>query len=181
MRRRVAVIIAMFVALVVGGAIVRAHSGPPFPIVSGQVVGAYKISIWADPDTTDDRTAAGQFWIVLETTDVKSRVPADTKVQVEIRPLDTAGPAQADMAEPVNGAIDRQFVALLMDHEGPFGVHVIVTGALGRAEVDSKVDATYDTRPPVGMIAVYVFPFLAIGALWAKVLLRRRRLVPPPT
>jgi hypothetical protein len=40
--------------------------------------------------------------------------------------------------------------------------------------VDSTVDATYDLRPARGLIALYLLPFLAIGALWAKVLLRRR-------
>ena len=62
-----------------------------------------------------------------------------------------------------------------MDHEGPFGVHVGVDGPLGQAEVESKVDATYDLRPAPFLLAVYLFPFLAIGALWVKVLLRRRR------
>jgi hypothetical protein len=37
------------------------------------------------------------------------------------------------------------------------------------------VDATYDQRPAPGLMVLYLFPFLAIGALWAKVLLRRRR------
>ena len=34
-----------------------AHDGPPYPIVSNQVLGAYRISVWTDPDTTDDGTA----------------------------------------------------------------------------------------------------------------------------
>ena len=86
---------------------------------------------------------------------------------------------QSGPANPVNGLISRQFVALLMDHEGPFAVRVVVTGPLGRAEVESQVDATYDLRPPPIMLAVYVFPFLAVGALWVKVLRRRRRDPPP--
>ena len=49
------------------------------------------------------------------------------------------------------------------------------TVPLGRAEVDSRVDATYDLRPAPWLIALYLLPFVAIGALWGKVLLRRRR------
>jgi len=174
-----------FIALAVVAAVfaldavpLRAHSGPPFPIVSSQIAGGYKVSIWTDPDTTDDGTPAGQFWVVLETVDGKSTVPSGTQVRVEISPLDRSGSTQAGTAVPVNGAVDRQFVALLMDHEGPFGVRVTVDGSMGRAQVESTVDATYDARPPAGLIALYLFPFVAIGALWAKVLLRRRAATP---
>ena len=47
----------------------------------------------------------------------------------------------------MNGSASRQFVALLLDHEGPFAVQVTVDGPLGRADVETKVDATYDLRP----------------------------------
>jgi hypothetical protein len=75
----------------------------------------------------------------------------------------------------VNGAVTNQFVALLLDHEGPFAVQVAVDGPLGHVEVESQVNATYDLRPAPGLIALYLFPFLAVGVLWVKVLLRRRR------
>src|SRR4051794_23852942 len=70
---------------------IQAHSGPPFPIVSDRVTGAYKISIWADPDTTDDRTAAGQFWNVLATADGRGTIPVGTRAIVSIRPSDRPG------------------------------------------------------------------------------------------
>ena len=41
------------------------HAGPPIPLVSNRIVGPYKVSIWADPDSTDDGTAAGRFWITV--------------------------------------------------------------------------------------------------------------------
>jgi len=40
-----------------------AHSGPPFPIVADRVAGTYRVSIWTDPDATDDGSAGGQFWV----------------------------------------------------------------------------------------------------------------------
>jgi hypothetical protein len=61
-----------------------------------------------------------------------------------------------------------------MDHEGRFHVRVTIDGPLGRAEVEADVDATYDLRPPPAMIAVYLLPFVAVGFLWVKLLLRRR-------
>ena len=43
-----------------------AHDGPPYPIVSNQVLGMYRISVWTDPDTTEDGTAGGQFWVMID-------------------------------------------------------------------------------------------------------------------
>jgi len=171
---RGAVFIA-FAFLLGTGRPIDAHSGPPFPVLSDRIAAAYRISIWTDPDTTDDGTAAGQFWVVLEAADGKSPIPAGTQASVTIRPLDREGAARHGGAVPVNGLVGRQFVALLMDHEGPFGVHVTIDGPLGPAAVDSQVDATYDLRPARGLIALYLLPFALVGGLWVKVLLRRRQ------
>jgi len=167
------------VGLLCAGVSVHAHNGPPYPIVSNRIAGSYSISVWTDPDTTDDGRAAGQFWIVVDPGDNTRQVPADTRASVTIRPLDREGPALSARAEPVNGAVGRQFGVLLMDHEGPYEVRVTVEGPMGHAEVDSRVDATYDLRPSRGLIALYLFPFIAIGALWAKVLVRRRQVQKP--
>ncbi len=43
-----------------------AHSGPPYPVVSNQVAGPYRLSVWTDPDATDDGSAGGQFWVTIE-------------------------------------------------------------------------------------------------------------------
>ena len=48
-------------------------------------------------------------------------------------------------------------------------------GPLGEASVDAEVDATYDLRPPPLTIAVYLLPFLLVGGLWLKLLLRLKR------
>ena len=155
--------------------ILHAHSGPPYPVLSNRIVGAYDISIWTDPDSTDDKTPAGKFWIVIDPSTRGGSIPAATRATVTIKPLDRPGEALSGETQPVEGSASRQFVALLMDHEGPFAVQVNVDGPLGRADVDTKVDATYDLRPAPIMLAVYLFPFLALGALWVKVLMRRRR------
>ena len=153
-----------------------AHSGPPFPILSERVAGPYRISIWADPDATDDRSAAGQFWVMLQParSDTAPAIPAGTRVEVAINPLDRPGAEQAGRAAPVNADAARQFVALLMDHEGPFGVRVTVDGPLGAADVEASTDATYDLRPRPILIALFVLPFLLVGFVWGKLLVRRR-------
>ena len=176
MKGTASVLAALVLARVgLGQAVVQAHSGPPFPIVSSQAEGPYSVSIWTDPDTTDDGKAAGQFWIVLDAADGRTTIPEGTRASVAVRPLDREGAIRSGEAAPVNGAVTRQFVALLMDHEGPFGVRVTIDGPLGRAAVDSRVDATYDLRPSPWLFVLYLFPFVAAGALWTKMLLRRRR------
>jgi hypothetical protein len=161
-----------------------AHSGPPFPIVSGQIAGNYVVAIWTDPDATDDAAAGGQFWVVLQPRGGTAEIPAGTRVMVAIRATDRPGPELTAVAAPVDGLVSRQFAALRMDHEGRFAVRVAVDGPLGPAEVTSAVDATYDLRPPPVLFVVYLLPFVALGLVWVKLLRRRRALrrgdIPPP-
>lgn len=152
----------------------EAHSGPPYPVISKQTVGAYRVSLWTDPDATDDRTAGGQFWVVIEDGGA-SPIPPETRARVSIRPLDRDQPFADAQAAPVDGDVTRQYAALVMDHEGPYAVRVIVDGPSGMVTLDTTVDATYDLRPPVPLLAVYLLPFLALGSLWTLRLVRRRR------
>jgi hypothetical protein len=152
-----------------------AHSGPPFPIVSNRVAGSYELSVWADPDTTDDGSAAGQFWIDVKPARRDLALPVETLASVSIRPLDRSGAVRSGQGVPVNRGVSPQFVALVMDHEGRFAVEVTIEGPLGSAVVDATVDATYDMRPPPIMLAVYTLPFVVVGLLWLKLLTRRQR------
>jgi hypothetical protein len=154
---------------------VRGHDGPPFPIVSHQTVGAYEISVWTDPDTTDDGTPGGQFWVTLRTAQDGAAASSDTQATVSIRPLDREGTPRTGVAEPVPGQPAQRFVALLMDHEGRFAVRVVVDGPLGPASVEAEVAGTYDLRPPATLLVVYLVPFLLVGFLWLKLMRRRRR------
>jgi hypothetical protein len=166
-----AMILAMCVSM---SAALYGHSGPPFPLVSDRTVGPYQLSVWSDPDATDNGSAAGQFWVMVALTD-GSGVPPDTRAAISIHPADRPGASQAAHASAVNGDTGRQFAALLMDHEGRYAAQVTVTGSRGTAVVDTEVDATYDLRPARWLLALYVMPFLAVGFLWTKLLFARRR------
>jgi hypothetical protein len=165
-------------AFVAASTALHAHSGPPFPIVTDAIRGPYVISIWTDPDATDNRTPGGQFWIVLAPSAKGTALPGDTRAIVSVRPTAPPSPAQSAMqstrTEPVRGDITNQFGTVLMDHEGPYAVSVEVTGALGMVRMDAMVDATYDLRPPPYMLAWYLMPFLLVGFLWTRLILRRR-------
>lgn len=170
---RTAAVIVLAGAMSMMARDVAAHDGPPFPIVSDRVAGAYRLSIWTDPDTTDDGSPGGQFWVRLEGEGDRS-LPPETRATVSIRPLDRAGPELREAAAPVRGDVTNQFAALRMDHEGRFAVEVIVDGPLGSAAVGAEVEATYDLRPPAYLLVLYLAPFVAVGLLWLRLIVGRR-------
>ena len=151
-----------------------AHAGPPFPLIADRVAGPYQISVWADPDASDDGSPAGQFWVMLRLAD-GSVLPPGTDALITIRPTDRPGSPQSGHTTALNGDASRQFVALLMDHEGPFAMQATISGPGGSAVVDAAVDATYDLRPARWLLGLYILPFLAVGFLWLKLLVSRRR------
>ena len=151
-----------------------AHDGPPYPIVSDRQVGPYLVSIWTDPDTTDDGSPGGQFWVQVDPLDQSRALPDGTQARVAIQPRDRNGPELQATAAPVRGDATNQFASLVMDHEGRFTVRVRIVGPLGGAAVESEVDATYDLRPSPYLLPVYVLPFVVVGLLWGRLLVRRR-------
>lgn len=155
-----------------GAAVATGHSGPPFPIVSDRVVGAYNISVWTDPDTTDDRTPGGKFWVIAHSADGSDPAPA-TRVVVVARPLDRPGPEQRTAAASQQGGSSRYFANLVLDHEGKWQIDVLVDGPGGAASTSAEVDATYDLRPSVVVLPFLLLPFLLVGFLWLKALRTR--------
>jgi hypothetical protein len=161
------------VACAVVQAAVSAHDGPPYPIVSDRVAGPYRVSVWTDPDTTDDGSLGGQFWVRIEAVQSAS-LPASTRATVAARPVDRPGPELRAAAIPVRGNVGNQFAAVLMDHEGRFAVRVNVDGPAGNVTLNSEVNATYDKRPPPFLLIVYAIPFLLVGLLWGRLIAKRR-------
>jgi hypothetical protein len=135
----------------------------------------YRISVWTDPDTTDDGTAGGQFWVMIDTARADDSLSSDVRALVTVRPLDRAGDPLTAQAAPVDGDVSRQFAALMMDHEGRFAVRVDVESVTARVSVDSEVQATYDLRPSRLVVLIYLVPFLLVAFLWTTLLVRRRR------
>ena len=172
--RRPLVLISLTCALVLFAGVASAHDGPPYPIVSNQLLGRYRISVWTDPDTTDDGSAGGQFWVMIDPAHSGDAVPSEVQAVVTIRPLDRAGPPVTARAAVINQDPSRQFATVTMDHEGRFAVHVDVESASGRVSVDSEVRATYDLRPSRLMLVIYLLPFVLAGFLWTMLLVRRR-------
>ena len=161
--------------LCVAATSLRAHDGPPFPVVSDREVGRYLVSVWTDPDTTDDGSPGGQFWVMATVRGSSAPVPAGTRATVTATPHQRPGPERSAVAAAVEGSGSTSFAGVVLADEGRFDVRVTIEGPLGPATVLAVVDATYDTRPSPLAVLLYLLPFVLAGALWVRLLLRRRR------
>ena len=155
-----------------------AHDGPPFPVLEDHLAGRYRVSVWTDPDATDDGSAGGQFWVIVHGAD-GGAAPPGLRIEVAVRARRGGGVSRA-LAAPAAGGEGHWFAAVVMDHEGLFDVGVDLAGSLGSVRVESEVEATYDLRPPPATLVLYLLPFLAAAGLWLKAVLGRRRYGPAP-
>ena len=152
----------------------NAHNGPPFPVITDRAVGNYIVSLWADPDASDEGDADGRFWVMVNPLAKGAPLPADTVVQISIWPVEHRESIRTETAKPDENEPARRTAAFVINHEGQYGVKATIAGLLGPAEVDAVVDAQYDARPRPALIAIFALPFVLIGFVWVKLLLRRR-------
>lgn len=148
---------------------VRAHEGPPFPIVVDQRVDPYLVSVWTDPDI-----GIGTFFVVLEPA-AGDALPADTAVEVCVTPVSGRLEEACYTAEPQPVRYGARFYAEVGFDQGEmWTVRAAVRSAEGGGVVTTEVEATPDgSIGPIGLV-VYLLPFLAVGFLWLKAALRRR-------
>lgn len=145
-----------------------AHQGPPFPILADRRTGPYTVSVWTDPDI-----GTATFFVVLEAPE--DRRPPPARVRVGVQPVSGRRAEAVFEAAPQpvrRGA--RYFAAVPLDRGGMWRVRVSLDGPQGRGLLTAEVEATPDgTIGPIGLV-VYAVPFLAVGFLWLKAVLRRR-------
>ena len=171
--RKMAIACWMVLVVIASSAALSAHNGPPYPIVSNRIAGNYKVSLWADPDATDDGSADGRFWVTVNAARKGDPLPPDTQTRISIWPIESPGAVRTASADPVEREPSRRFASFVIDHEGRYGVKATIDGSLGPAEVEAVVDAAYDQRPQPFTIILFVMPFLLIGFVWVKLLMRR--------
>lgn len=148
---------------------IEAHEGPPFPIIIDERVGPYLVSVWTDPDI-----GIGTFFVILEPVS-GNELPEITSIQVGVEP--TSGRLEEKIydAEPQRvrrGA--RYYAEVEFDKGEMWKVRVILKGPGWEGELHSEVEATPDgTIGPIGLL-IYALPFVAIGILWVRAIIRRR-------
>ncbi|MCO6455326.1 MAG: hypothetical protein J5I93_08495 [Pirellulaceae bacterium] len=151
-----------------------AHEGPPFPIVVDQTLGEYTVSVWADPDI-----GTAQFFVILESPakDFADRVP---RVALWVEPVSGRLPRVTCPAEQQAMRNRLQFEARpVFDQRDQWRVGVQLTASGGETqELTMQVEST---PPGYGAwdLAIYLFPFVLLGGLWAVAMLRRSAVACP--
>ncbi len=149
-----------------------AHEGPPFPLFVDQKVDRYLVSVWTDPDV-----GTGLFFVIVSGQD-SAEVPADLRVQIGVQPVSGRLTETFYAAQRENLQNQIQYKAeVQFDAEELWRMRVRLESAQGNSETIATVEVT---PPGYGRwdLLLYLFPFLAIGLLWAIALIRKIRLRP---
>lgn len=149
----------------------HAHEGPPFPIVVDHAFGDFKISVWADPDT-----GSGTFLFYPE-----GSVPSQESLLFELKatPKDQKEPilkSTALTAQMENGK--KSYTATLpFPTEGVWDVTIQVKNKQN-GDILTSTTVPVEVTPPGPSqteFAIYLVPFLLIGAIWIRVILYKRK------
>ena len=157
-----------FVVFLLLASTASAHEGPPFPLFVDQKVGRYLVSVWTDPDV-----GTGLFFVIVSAQD-STEIPADLRVQVGVQPVSGRLSETFYTAERENLQQIQYRAEVHFDAEELLRVRVRLESAQGNAETLATVEAT---PPGYGRwdLLLYLFPFLAVGVLWAIALIRKVR------
>jgi hypothetical protein len=146
----------------------NAHEGPPYPIIVDQQVGGYMVSVWGDPDV-----GTGTFFIIVEPTE-GGALAEDIKIELGVQPV-TGRLAEAYYSAWRDAVRNRaQYKAEApFDREELWRVRFSLQGSRGSGEIAADVEVT---PPGYGRwdLLIYLFPFVAIGLLWLRAVLRAR-------
>jgi hypothetical protein len=147
----------------------KAHDGPPFPIIEDQNVGPCIVSVWTDPDIGE-----GSFFVITQPLP-NSSLPNDLVVQVAVQPTSGRLPEATYTAERENLQGQVQYKALVnFDVQELWRVRVTLKSSQGNGETTSTVEPTPDGLGRWDLL-IYLLPFLAIGFIWLRAFLFKRK------
>jgi hypothetical protein len=166
--------ILLMIGLVIGSLLTgarqaSAHEGPPYPILVDKTIGPFLVSVWADPDV-----GIGTFFIILEPPQ-GGTAPEDVTVEIGVQPISGRLAEARYKAERESLRSRTQFKAEIpFDAQERWLARVLLKSSQGGGEATVEVEVT---PPGYGRwdLLLYLFPFLAVGFLWLKAFLRRRR------
>ena len=152
-----------------------AHNGPPFPIIENRRVGPVVISVWTNPDV-----GTGSFFVMVDPP-AGGKVPDDLKVDVAVQPLTGRLPEKHYSAwrENLRGQVEYKTL-VPFDAQEMWRVRVTLASAEGGGEAVADVQVTPAGRGSWDLL-LYLLPFLGIGFLWFKAVMRKRRTKPLPS
>jgi hypothetical protein len=162
----------LFLAITVPAA---AHNGPPFPIIVDRRVGPCVISLWTHPDV-----GIGTFWVMVDPPP-GGAVPKDLRVEVGVQPVSGRLKEKRYVArlDKMRGQV-QYYVEAQFDAQELWRIHVLLDSSAGHGESTATVEVT---PPGLGRwdLLWYASPFAAVGFLWFRALMRKRKRSVRPT
>jgi len=148
------------------------HRGAPSPIVRDQRVGPYLASVWTDPEV-----GRGPMYVVLEAANGLTFTPP-TAVRVGVAPVSGRLPeALHDAhAEPVRRG-GRFMTDVVFDRAERWNLRVVIDGSAGGGQLTSQLDTVPNVSTGPFVLVLSLLPFLAVGGLWWRAAVIRRRAV----
>jgi len=148
------------------------HRGAPSPIVRDQRVGPYLASVWTDPEV-----GRGPMYVVLEAANGLTFTPP-TAVRVGVAPVSGRLPeALHDAhAEPVRRG-GRFMTDVVFDRAARWNLRVVIDGSAGGGQLTSQLDTVPNVSTGPFVLVLSLLPFLAVGGLWWRAAVIRRRAV----
>lgn len=150
---------------------VRAHTGPPFPIVVDQPIAGYVVSVWTDPDVGE-----ATFFVMMEPGETGQARGEVSDVEMTVQPVSGRLPKATYHATKETARGHLKYVALPEFDAAEFwSIEVFVIMADGmRHRLVAEVEATPPGIGPWGVL-FFLTPFLLFGGLWVMVFVRRSR------
>ncbi|HXG64930.1 MAG TPA: hypothetical protein VNO70_07465 [Blastocatellia bacterium] len=137
-------------------------------MIVDQTVGPCVVSVWGDPDV-----GTGTFFIILEQPE-GSALPEDIKVEVGVQPVSGRLAEARYLAEreAVRGRVQYK-AEVPFDAQEIWQVRLLLQTSRGGGEATVNVEVT---PPGLGKwdLLLYLFPFIAVGFLWLRAILRGR-------
>jgi hypothetical protein len=157
------------VVLFLASSPLRAHNGPPFPIISDKRVGPVVVSLWTHPDV-----GTGLFYVIVDPPP-GGAIPPDLKIEIGVRPVTgrLAEVIYPTQLENLRGQVQYRTEAQF-DLQELWQVRMIVKSSAGDGEASADVEVT---PPGLGRwdLLMFSLPFLGVGFLWFHVMMRKRK------
>ena len=150
---------------------VKAHEGPPFAIIIDEEVGPYLVSVWTDPDI-----GIGTFFVVFDPKDEDPQGEDISSVEIGVEPVSGRLDEAVYSFEKQRARSGARYWTEVEFDKGEFWtIRVKIEGEGFSKELFSEVEATPDgTIGPIGLL-IYAIPFIAVGALWFRTIIAKRR------
>src|ERR1700733_15304858 len=159
----------LLVVLLVASSPLRAHNGPPFPIISDKRVGPVVVSLWTHPDV-----GTGLFYVIVDAPP-GGTIPPDLKIEIGVRPVtgrlaEVIYPTQLEkMRGQVQYGTEAQF-----DQQELWHVRLIVKSSAGDGEAGAEVEGTPPGLGRWDLLNVWL-PLLGVAFLCFHVMMRKRK------